>query len=67
MRRPSGNVDLSAFKDAVEDCMDYDVEAAKKALKSNRSKNPTDPDIEKFSGLRIRYTFSRVPPSSNLI
>ncbi|KNA15555.1 hypothetical protein SOVF_097080 [Spinacia oleracea] len=54
VRRPSGNVDLSAFKDAVEDCMDYDVEAAKKALKSNRSKNPTDPDIEKFSGLRIR-------------
>lgn len=53
-RRPSGNVDLSAFKTAVEDCMDYDVEAAKKALKSNRSKNPTDLDVEKFSGLRIR-------------
>ncbi|XP_057517885.1 uncharacterized protein LOC130798804 [Amaranthus tricolor] len=54
VRRPSGNVDMSAFKSAVEDCMDYDVEAAKKALKSNRLKNPTDLDVERFSGLRIR-------------
>ncbi|KAL2937106.1 Protein MCM10-like protein [Bienertia sinuspersici] len=53
-RRPSGNVDMSAFKNVVEDCMDYDVEKARKALKSNRSKNPTELDVEKFSGLRIR-------------
>ncbi|XP_021776337.1 uncharacterized protein LOC110740151 [Chenopodium quinoa] len=49
VRRRSGN--LSAFKTAVEDCMDYDVETATKALKS---KKPTDLDVEKFSGLRIR-------------
>uniref|UniRef100_A0A803LGE1 Zinc finger Mcm10/DnaG-type domain-containing protein n=2 Tax=Chenopodium quinoa TaxID=63459 RepID=A0A803LGE1_CHEQI len=54
VRRPSGNVDLSAFKTAVEDCMDYDVETATKAFKSNQSKKPTDLDVEKFSGLRIR-------------
>ncbi|KAJ8424863.1 hypothetical protein Cgig2_003150 [Carnegiea gigantea] len=53
-RRRSGNVDLSAFKAAVEDCMDYDVETAKKALKSNKLHNPTNLDVEKFSGLRIR-------------
>lgn len=48
-------MDLSAFKAAVEDCMDYDVETAKKALKSNKLHNPTNLDVEKFSGLRIRY------------
>ncbi|KAH9622553.1 hypothetical protein KSS87_020076 [Heliosperma pusillum] len=53
-RRPSGNVDLSDFKSAVEDCMDYDVETATKALKSNHSKSKKDLDLEKFSGLRIR-------------
>ncbi|KAL9244853.1 hypothetical protein vseg_018574 [Gypsophila vaccaria] len=55
-RRRNGNVDLSAFKSAVEDCMDYDVETAKKALKSNSTslKHSSDPDVEKFSGLRIR-------------
>ncbi|XP_074275669.1 uncharacterized protein LOC141599533 [Silene latifolia] len=53
-RRPSGNVDLSDFRSAVEDCMDYDVETATKALKSNHSKNTKGLDLEKFSGLRIR-------------
>ncbi|KAK9677550.1 hypothetical protein RND81_11G151200 [Saponaria officinalis] len=53
-RRRNGNVDLSAFKSAVEDCMDYDVDTAKKTLKSNSSKNKGDLDVEKFSGLRIR-------------
>lgn len=65
MRRPSGNVDMSAFRTAVEDCMDYDVETAKKALKSIRSKNSTDLDVEKFSGLRIRYLSSSFLENAN--
>lgn len=57
---------MSAFKSAVEDCMDYDVEAAKKALKSNRLKNPTDLDVERFSGLRIRYETHKLMQDSHI-
>lgn len=53
-----GHADMSVFRDAVQDCLDYDVQAAKKALKSNNSyKRNSDGDtteVEKFSGLRIR-------------
>ncbi|GAB4853177.1 hypothetical protein Ancab_017364 [Ancistrocladus abbreviatus] len=48
------SADMSVFKNAVEDYMDYDAETARKAVRSNRSKNSNDPEIEKFSGLRIR-------------
>ncbi|KAL3514994.1 hypothetical protein ACH5RR_021896 [Cinchona calisaya] len=53
-----GQADMSVFRDAVQDCLDYDVEAAKKALNSNNSKkknsNGDTSEVEKFSGLRIR-------------
>ena len=56
-----GHADMSVFRDAVQDCLDYDVQAAKKALKSNNSyKRNSDGDtteVEKFSGLRIRYVY----------
>ncbi|KAL8158819.1 hypothetical protein V2J09_000356 [Rumex salicifolius] len=49
------DADMSVFKDAVQECMDYDTEAAKKAFKSNSfNKSSNEPGVEKFSGLRIR-------------
>ncbi|GMH02965.1 hypothetical protein Nepgr_004804 [Nepenthes gracilis] len=53
-KKPNGDADMSVFKNAVQDCMDYDAETAKKTLISNRSKTWNDPELEKFSGLRIR-------------
>nr|GMD90643.1 protein MCM10 homolog [Ipomoea batatas] len=51
-----GQTDMSVFRVAVQDCLDYDTETAKKALKSksNLSKASNDSEVEKFSGLRIR-------------
>lgn len=46
---------MSVFRDAVQDCLDYDTEIAKKAVKSKHTKGSSDPEAEKFSGLRIRY------------
>ncbi|XP_031095083.1 protein MCM10 homolog isoform X1 [Ipomoea triloba] len=51
-----GQTDMSVFRVAVQDCLDYDTETAKKALKSksNIPKASNDSEVEKFSGLRIR-------------
>ncbi|KAK1394869.1 zf-primase domain-containing protein [Heracleum sosnowskyi] len=46
-----GDVDMSVFRNAVQDCLDYDPETSKKEIKS---KNSSDGSVEKFSGLRIR-------------
>lgn len=46
---------MSVFRDAVQDCLDYDTEIAKKAAKSKHTKGSSDAEVEKFSGLRIRY------------
>lgn len=57
-----GQGDMSVFRDAVQDCLDYDTESAKKFLKSKQDKRSNDAEVEKFSGLRIRYVqlqFSR--------
>lgn len=50
-----GEADMSVFRDAVQDCLDYDTEIAKKAVKSKHTKGSSDPEVEKFSGLRIGY------------
>lgn len=50
-----GEADMSVFRDAVQDCLDYDTEIAKKAAKSKHTKGSSDAEVEKFSGLRIRY------------
>ncbi|XP_052192125.1 uncharacterized protein LOC127801235 isoform X2 [Diospyros lotus] len=50
----TGQVDMSDFRDAVQDCLDYGPENAKQALKSNQIIKSNDPLVEKFSGLRIR-------------
>lgn len=49
-----GQGDMSVFRDAVQDCLDYDPESAMKSLKSKQDKRPNDAEFEKFSGLRIR-------------
>ncbi|OWM80415.1 hypothetical protein CDL15_Pgr019695 [Punica granatum] len=53
-KRTREQVDMSAFKNAVEDCLDYDPKSVKKESKSNRTNVNADPEVEKFSGLRIR-------------
>ncbi|GMP37523.1 hypothetical protein CsSME_00009157 [Camellia sinensis var. sinensis] len=45
---------MSVFRNAVEDCLDYEPENAKKSVKSSQLKKANDPEVEKFSGLRIR-------------
>ncbi|RAL48447.1 unnamed protein product [Cuscuta campestris] len=51
-----GQTDMSVFRGAVQDCMDYDAQTAKKKLKSRPkvSMASGDPGVERFSGLRIR-------------
>lgn len=48
-------VDMSVFRDAVEDCLDYKPEPPKGSGNINRSSAAAEPDVEKFSGLRIRW------------
>lgn len=50
-----GEADMSVFRDAVQDCLDYDSEIAEKAVKSKHIKGSSEAGVEKFSGLRIRY------------
>lgn len=46
---------MSVFRTAVQDCLDYEPESTKKSIKSNQIKKSNDAEVEKFSGLRIRY------------
>ncbi|GMY05448.1 protein MCM10 homolog [Fagus crenata] len=50
----TGQADMSVFRDAVQDCLDYEPEPAHKAGKLKGSKTSNAADVEKFSGLRIR-------------
>ncbi|XP_038900917.1 protein MCM10 homolog [Benincasa hispida] len=52
--RRSGPADMSIFRNAVKDCLDYDHIPTEKSGKMNRSKVSNDVSIEKFSGLRMR-------------
>uniref|UniRef100_A0A2C9W1U1 Uncharacterized protein n=3 Tax=Manihot esculenta TaxID=3983 RepID=A0A2C9W1U1_MANES len=52
--RRRGHADLSMFKDAVKDCLDYEQKPAKKAEKLKQSRNSNEVNVEKYSGLRIR-------------
>ncbi|KAI3499323.1 hypothetical protein L1887_35118 [Cichorium endivia] len=52
--RHRGHGDMSVFRTAVEDCLDYDPQPSKKPIKSSHSKTSNDVEVEKFSGLRIR-------------
>lgn len=50
----SRQVDMSIFKNAVQDCLDFEPKTVKKSPKSKHFTKSNDPEIEKFSGLRIR-------------
>ncbi|KAA0045735.1 protein MCM10-like protein isoform X2 [Cucumis melo var. makuwa] len=52
--RRAGPADMSIFRNAVKDCLDYDHIRTEKNAKTNRSKASNDISIEKFSGLRMR-------------
>ncbi|KAL5788851.1 hypothetical protein ACOSP7_005800 [Xanthoceras sorbifolium] len=52
--RTRGQADMSAFRNVVQDCLDYDPKPVDKSGKLDRSKKLNDPQVEKFSGLRIR-------------
>ncbi|XP_021900527.1 protein MCM10 homolog [Carica papaya] len=52
--RRRGQVDMSVFKDVVEDCLDYELKPVEKNDKLKSSKKSKVADFEKFSGLRIR-------------
>ncbi|EXB39306.1 Protein MCM10-like protein [Morus notabilis] len=53
-RRRAEQADMSVFRDAVLDCLDYQPSAAEISAKSKRTKPTNEPLVEKFSGLRIR-------------
>ncbi|KAI4297764.1 hypothetical protein L6164_037632 [Bauhinia variegata] len=46
--------DMSVFKNAVQDCLDYVPKAKEKPVKVKRPVTSNDAEVEKFSGLRIR-------------
>uniref|UniRef100_A0A6N2L4A8 Uncharacterized protein n=1 Tax=Salix viminalis TaxID=40686 RepID=A0A6N2L4A8_SALVM len=53
--RRKGQADLSVFRDAVQDCLDYEPKPVTKAAKKlNALQNSTEASVEKYSGLRIR-------------
>lgn len=52
---------MSVFRDAVRDCLDYEPTPIVKPGKLNRHKTSIDPEVERFSGLRIRYIFLLFP------
>lgn len=54
LRSQRGPADMSVFREAVEDCLDYQPKPVQKTGKLNRPNASTDPEVEKFSGLRIR-------------
>ncbi|XP_073157934.1 uncharacterized protein [Henckelia pumila] len=77
-----GKVDMSVFREAVQDCIDYDPESMKKSIKTKLGVRSKDTGVEKFSGLRIRdqvvtplelsnrlsdIRFVRLPAIKNLI
>ncbi|KAK3194040.1 hypothetical protein Dsin_025350 [Dipteronia sinensis] len=49
--RERGQADMSAFRNVVQDCLDDEPETVDKCGKSDRLR---DPQVEKFSGLRMR-------------
>lgn len=52
--RRRGPADMSVFRDAVQDCLDYDHKSVQKTSKLKQISASNDSEIEKHSGLRIR-------------
>lgn len=45
---------MSAFRNIVQGCLDYEPKPVDKITKPKLSSKSNDPEVEKFSGLRIR-------------
>ncbi|GFP89049.1 protein mcm10 homolog [Phtheirospermum japonicum] len=67
MPKQTRRVDMSVFRDVVQDCLDYDPKNAEKSQRPEQGKNSNDVDVDKFSGLRIKgLLVSRVELSNHL-
>ncbi|XP_011088602.1 protein MCM10 homolog [Sesamum indicum] len=68
MPNRSGYVDMSVFREAVQDCLDYNPKERKERhQKSEQGKRSSDIEVDKFSGLRIQNrVVSRVELSNHL-
>lgn len=53
-RKPA---DMSVFRDAVQDCLDYDHKSALKTAKLKQNSSSNESEVEKYSGLRIRLAY----------
>lgn len=49
-----GQADMSVFRTAVADCLDYEPQEIEKNQKSKKPENFRTIEVEKFSGLRIK-------------
>jgi minichromosome maintenance protein 10 len=52
--RRAGQADMSVFRNAVQDCLDYEPKPVQKPGRLKGSKASNDAEVDKFSGLRIR-------------
>ncbi|KAK7860947.1 protein mcm10 like protein [Quercus suber] len=52
--RRTGPADMSVFRNAVQDCLDYEPVHVHKTVKLKGSKASNEAEVEKFSGLRMR-------------
>ncbi|KAL3621382.1 hypothetical protein CASFOL_036294 [Castilleja foliolosa] len=67
MPKQTRHVDMSVFRDVVQDCLDYDPKNVEKSKRPEQSKNSNGVEVEKFSGLRIKDRLvSRVELSNHL-
>ncbi|KAK4437632.1 hypothetical protein Salat_0097200 [Sesamum alatum] len=65
MPNRSGYVDMSVFREAVQDCLDYNPK--ERSQKTEQGKSSTNIEVDKFSGLRIQnQVVSRVELSNHL-
>ncbi|KAL6517436.1 hypothetical protein OROMI_033137 [Orobanche minor] len=67
MPKQTRHVDMSVFRDVVQDCLDYDSKSAVKSRRPEQGKSSNDIEVDKFSGLRIKgQLVSRVELSNHL-
>ncbi|KAK4401394.1 hypothetical protein Sango_0880100 [Sesamum angolense] len=65
MPNRSGYVDMSVFREAVQDCLDYNPK--ERSQKSELGKSSSNIEVDKFSGLRIQNrVVSRLELSNHL-
>ncbi|CAM8937833.1 unnamed protein product [Rhodiola kirilowii] len=53
-RRRTGKADMSVFRNAVADCLEYEPQGVEKVQKAKKPGDCRSIEVEKFSGLRIK-------------